>query len=73
MDSCKKHANTAIILTAIVSSVVWMNEKFNQVFWQVILRTADNEYTIYETDNNEDAREYINQIIKKSQSKIDLK
>lgn len=31
MDCLKKHTDTVIVLGAILSSVMWMNGKFNQV------------------------------------------
>ncbi len=31
MDWFKKHVDTVIVLTAILSSILWMNAKFNSV------------------------------------------
>jgi hypothetical protein len=31
MDWMKKHADTAIVVTAIAGSMLWMNGKFNQI------------------------------------------
>lgn len=31
MDWFKKHTDTAVILAGILSSVIWMNTKFNQI------------------------------------------
>jgi hypothetical protein len=31
MDLIKKHVDTVIILSGIISSVLWMNHKFNQI------------------------------------------
>lgn len=31
MDWFKKHTDTALILTAIISSMLWMNGKFNEI------------------------------------------
>lgn len=31
MDWFKKHADTVVIITAIISSLLWMNTRFNEV------------------------------------------
>lgn len=31
MDWFKKHADTVVILTGILTSVIWMNNKFNEI------------------------------------------
>ncbi len=37
MDWLKKHVDTVIILTAIASSILWMNGKFNEIEKDIII------------------------------------
>ena len=47
MEWLKKHADTAVVLTAILSSVIWMNGKFNEVDKR--FNEAEKQTTIIKT------------------------
>jgi prophage maintenance system killer protein len=41
MDLIKKHVDTVIVLGAIISSILWMNHKFNQLEKEIaIMKTV---------------------------------
>lgn len=47
MDWCKKHVDTVMILTAIISSMLWMNHQFNSV--DARFATLEKEIAIIKT------------------------